>query len=72
MEYQRLPEDRNPRSQRLGKIWSKEEVPLVEKDQVREYLILKHMHRSVGPNRMHPQAWRKLPDALQNHSFDSI
>ncbi|KAK4811992.1 hypothetical protein QYF61_022988 [Mycteria americana] len=37
-----------------GEGWSKEDVPLVEEDQVREYLSKLNIHKSVGPDGMHP------------------
>jgi len=33
---------------------SKEDVPLVEKDQVREYLSKLDKHKPLGPDQMHP------------------
>ncbi|KAK4826139.1 hypothetical protein QYF61_005712 [Mycteria americana] len=38
-----------------GKAWSKEYVPTVEEDQDREYLSKLDMHKSTGPDGMHPQ-----------------
>ncbi|KAK4807239.1 hypothetical protein QYF61_024359 [Mycteria americana] len=34
-----------------GKVWSKEDLALVEDDQVREYSSI---HKSMGPDKMHP------------------
>ena len=36
-----------------GKIWSNEDLALVEKDQVREHLNKFAIRKSVGPYRMH-------------------
>ncbi|GAB0179181.1 mitochondrial enolase superfamily member 1 [Grus japonensis] len=36
------------------KVWKKEDLPLVEEDQVREYLGKLNIHKSMGPDGMHP------------------
>jgi len=42
---------RNPTPWRLrGKAWRKEDVPLVEEDQVRDHLSKLDTHKSMGPN----------------------
>ncbi|KAK4832412.1 hypothetical protein QYF61_023091 [Mycteria americana] len=52
---------RGPRSQRPGaKAGARKNVPLVEEDQVREYLSKLDIHKSMGPDRMHPQVLREL------------
>ncbi|XP_069662688.1 RAD51-associated protein 2 [Haliaeetus albicilla] len=45
-----------------GKDWEKEEPSTVGKDQVRDRLRNVKMHKSMGPNEMHPQALRELAD----------
>ncbi|GAB0205781.1 mitochondrial enolase superfamily member 1 [Grus japonensis] len=36
------------------KVWRKEDLPLVEEDGVKEYLGNLDIHKSTGPDRMHP------------------
>ncbi|KAK4829698.1 hypothetical protein QYF61_006073, partial [Mycteria americana] len=45
-----------------GEVWSKEDVPLVEKDQIREYLSKLVIDKSMGPDGVHPQVLRELSD----------
>ena len=40
-------------SETRGKAWSKEDIPLVEEDQVREYLSKLDIHKSMVPDGMH-------------------
>ena len=49
-----LQESRVPETQ--GKVWSKEGVPLVEEDQVREYLSKADIHELMVLDGMHPRA----------------
>lgn len=37
-----------------GKGWSEEDVPLLEEDQVREYLNKLNIRKSMGPHGLHP------------------
>lgn len=37
-----------------GKVWSKDDIPLVEEDQVRENLNKLDIDKCMGPNRMYP------------------
>ena len=41
---------------------SKENLPLVEEDQVREYLSKLDIRKSMGPDRVHTQLQRELAD----------
>ena len=54
-----------------GKVCGKESVPLVEQDQVREYLSNPDVHKSMGPDGVHTQVLRELVDLivkpLNNH-----
>lgn len=43
-----------------AKVWSKEELSLVEKEQVREHLNRLNVYKSMGPDGTHPQVLRKL------------
>ncbi|GAB0183275.1 hypothetical protein GRJ2_000792800 [Grus japonensis] len=47
-----------------GKVWSKDDVPLVEDDQVREYLCKLRIRKSMDPDGMPPKALRKLADVI--------
>lgn len=47
-----------------GKVWSKEDVLLVDEDQVREHLSKLVICKSLGPNMMHPQVLRELGDVM--------
>jgi len=55
-----LNEAGDPREQ--GKVWSKEEVPSVEKDEVREYLHNLDIHKSMDADGMHPRVPSELAD----------
>ena len=57
-----LQEPRVPETK--GKIWSKEDVPLVEEDQVREYLGKLDLHKSMGPDGKQPQVLRQQGDVI--------
>ena len=46
------------------KVRSKEYLPLVEEDQVREYLRKLDIQNSMGSNEMHLQVLRELADAV--------
>lgn len=47
-----------------GKIWSKEDLSLVEMDQIREHLNKLEKHKSVGPDGMHQQVLRELGNVI--------
>ncbi|GAB0177898.1 mitochondrial enolase superfamily member 1 [Grus japonensis] len=47
-----------------GKDWSKKDVPLIEEDQIREYLSNMDTHKPMGPDGIHPQVLRELADVI--------
>jgi len=40
-----------------GKFWSKEDLPLVEEDEIREYLSKLVIHKSMGPDNAPTSTW---------------
>lgn len=48
--------------------WIREDVPLAEQDKVREYFSKLGIHKSMGPDAMHPQVLKKLADAVKTLS----
>ena len=47
-----------------GKGWIKDDVPLVEEDQVKEYLSKLDTHKPMDPDGMQPQVLRELADVI--------
>ncbi|GAB0176329.1 mitochondrial enolase superfamily member 1 [Grus japonensis] len=46
------------------KVWRKEDFPFVQADWVRDHLGKFDIHKSMGPNGMHPQVLRELADVI--------
>lgn len=46
------------------KIWSKEDLLLVEEDGVRGHLNKLEIHKSVGPDGVHPQVLREVAHVI--------
>lgn len=53
-----------PGSKDWGKVWNKDDIPLIEGDQVRECLSELDTHKCTGSDVMQPPVVRELADVI--------
>ncbi|PKU42185.1 rna-directed dna polymerase from mobile element jockey-like [Limosa lapponica baueri] len=55
-----------------GKVWREEDFSSVEEDRVRDHLAKLGIHKSMGPDRMHPSMLKPVDSPLQKELKEMV